>query len=192
MAEKKMKEVREPRADAARNYELLLNVAKQAFNEKGSGVRLEEIARTAGVGIGTLYRHFPTREALVQEVYRNEVNRLAAEAAKLIKRHGPTEALRRWLHLFIDYLASKRLLAETLQVRHGDADLIAQTTDVHMGQIVAMLVQKAIKSEKIVGSVEPSDLLRALVGTATIYPDPQWKKNAKRLADVMVTGMSNQ
>jgi AcrR family transcriptional regulator len=142
-----------------------------------------------GVGIGTLYRPFPMREVLVQEVYRKEVEDLAARASKLIKRHGPPEALRRWLHLFVDYLATKRLLAENLHSRHGDADLIAQTTDTHMGQTVAMLVRETIDAREAAVAPDPSDLLRALVGVATIYPDPLWVKNAKRLADVMVAGM---
>ena len=189
MPAKKSKVAREPRADAARNYQLLLNVAKQAFHENGANVRLEEIARTAGVGIGTLYRHFPTREALVQEVYRVETEQLVAEAAKLAKRHGPPEALRRWLHRFVDHLASQRLLAETLHVRHGDGDLIVQTSGVLMGQAVTMLVQRAVEPGEMTLAPDPSDLLRALVGVATIYPDAKWVVNAKRLANVMVAGM---
>lgn len=137
---------------------------------------MEEIARRAGVGIVTLYRHFPTREDLVQEVYRSEIEQLVAVASRLIKRHAPSEALRRWLHLFVEYLAAKRLLVETLRINPGDRALIAETSGVLMGQAINMLV-------------DPSELLRSLVGIATIYPDLQWKRNAKRLADVMVAGM---
>ncbi len=181
--------MREPRADAARNYQLLLEAAKLAFNEKGSAARLEEIARTAGVGIATLYRHFPTREDLVQEVYRSEIEQLIAVASKLIKRHAPSEALRRWLHIFVEHLATKRLLAETLHVNPRDEALIAETSGVLLAQAVNMFVDRAVEAGEMTRSLDPSDLLRSLVGIATIYPDPQWERNAKWLADVMVAGM---
>ena len=189
MSHLKVNVVREPRADAARNYQLLLKVAKQTFNEKGSAARLEEIARTAGVGIATLYRHFPTREDLVQEVYRSEIEQLVAVASRLVKRHAPSEALRRWLHVFVEHLATKRLLVETLHVHPSDGELIAKTSGVLMGQAVNMLADRAVDSGEMTLALDPSDLLRALVGIATIYPDPQWERNAKRLADVMVAGM---
>ena len=186
---KKKVVTRERRSDAERNYQLLLEVARQAFSEKGASVRLDEIARTAGVGIGTLYRHFPTREALVQQVYRDEVEQLAAKASKLLKHHTPAVALRRWLHLFVEHLAKEQLLAETLQINSGDTSSMAQTSGVLIGEAVAMLVQQAIEAKEVVAEIDPSDLLRALAGIATIYPSLQWERNARRLADVMVAGI---
>jgi len=185
----KTKVGREPRADGMRNYQLLLEAAKSAFNRNGSATRLEEIARSAGVGIATLYRHFPTREDLVREVYRSEIDQLIAIAPKLIKRHAPSEALRRWLHLFVEYLATKRLLAETLHIDPSDGALTTETSGVLIGQAVHMLVDRAVNSGEMTLALDPSDLLRSLVGVATIYPQPQWEMNAKRLADVMVAGM---
>ena len=94
--------VRRPRADAARNRVRLMEVAKATFTELGAEVALEEIARRAGVGIGTLYRHFPTRDALLSEVYRHAVEQLAGAAARLSGTLAPVDALREWLRLFID------------------------------------------------------------------------------------------
>src|ERR1700734_4023728 len=99
--------VRKPRADAERNRVRLLETAKAAFAEKGSGASLDEIARTAGVGAGTLYRHFPTRDALIEAVYRNENEQIVAAADRLAKTHPPVMALRDWLLLFVDYIATK-------------------------------------------------------------------------------------
>src|SRR4029077_8649104 len=94
--------LRKPRADAERNRVRLLETAKAAFAEKGSGASLDEIARIAGVGAGTLYRHFPTRDALVTAVYRNETEQLVVAATRLAETHPPVMALREWLLLFVD------------------------------------------------------------------------------------------
>src|SRR4030081_758490 len=98
---------RKPRADAQRNRIRLLETAKAAFAEKGPGASLDEIARTAGVGAGTLYRHFPTRDALIEAVYRNETEQLVAAATRLADTHPPMTALREWLLSFVDYVATK-------------------------------------------------------------------------------------
>src|SRR6202011_5532308 len=104
--------VRKPRADAERNRVRLLETAKAAFAEKGSGASLDEIARPAGVGAGTLYRHFPPRDALVAAVYRNETEQLVAAANRLAETHPPVMALREWLLLFVDYIATKHGMYE--------------------------------------------------------------------------------
>ena len=102
---------RKPRADGQRNRERLMEAAKAAFAEVGADVSLEEIARRAGVGIGTLYRHFPTRDAIVEAVYRREVEQLADAATRLIGSMPPGEALHEWMRLFVDYIATKKLIA---------------------------------------------------------------------------------
>jgi AcrR family transcriptional regulator len=107
--------VRKPRADAQRNRVRLLETAKAAFAEKGSGASLDEIARTAGVGAGTLYRHFPNRDALVAAVYRNETEQLVVAATRLAEMHPPVMALREWLLLFVDYIATKHGMYEVLR-----------------------------------------------------------------------------
>src|SRR5580658_7642845 len=102
---------RKPRADAMRNREHLLEIAKLAFADAGADVSLEEIARRAGVGIGTLYRHFPTRGAVVEAVYRREVRQLASAAERLLAEGPPGEALHQWMRLFVDYIATKKVIA---------------------------------------------------------------------------------
>src|SRR6516165_7814769 len=97
---------RKPRADAQRNRERILEIAKGAFSRSGADISLDEIARQSGVGPGTLYRHFPTRDALLEAVYRTEVERLAAAEKELIQTMPPIEALRAWMLLFVDYIAA--------------------------------------------------------------------------------------
>jgi AcrR family transcriptional regulator len=103
------------RADARRNYDRLLEVAVHAFATDGAYVALERIARTAGVGIGTLYRHFPTREALVEAVYRHELSDLCDAVPGLLRSMPPAQATRTWMDHFIDYLTTKHYMAEALR-----------------------------------------------------------------------------
>src|ERR1700680_3036605 len=105
---------RKPRSDAQRNRERILEVAKEAFTRSGANASLDDIARQAGVGPGTLYRHFPTREELLQAVYRSELEKLAAAEQKFAQTMTPIEALRTWLLLFVDAIAAKQLIAPAL------------------------------------------------------------------------------
>src|SRR5215831_13115725 len=105
---------RKPRSDAQRNRERLLEAAKEAFTRSGANTSLDDIAKEAGVGPGTLYRHFPTREALLEAVYRTEMEKLAAAEQKFAQELPPIEALRAWLLLFVDYIAAKQLIAPAL------------------------------------------------------------------------------
>src|ERR1700749_4911248 len=98
---------RKPRTDAQRNRERILEVAKEAFTRSGANASLDEIATQAGVGPGTLYRHFPTRDALIEAVYRTEVEKLAAAERKFAETMSPIEALRTWMLLFVDHIAEK-------------------------------------------------------------------------------------
>src|SRR5882762_6255563 len=108
--------VRKARVDAERNRQRLLDAAKAVFAEKAASASLEEIARAAGVGIGTLYRHFPTRDALIEAVYRYEVEQLALAATRLSAKHPPVRALREWLLVFVDYLDAKYGMAAVLNL----------------------------------------------------------------------------
>src|SRR5882762_10024943 len=99
---------RKPRTDALLNRERLLEVAKEAFTRSGANASLDDIARDAGVGAGTLYRHFPTRDALIEAVYRTEVEKLAAAEREFSAALLPVEALRAWMLLFVDYIATKQ------------------------------------------------------------------------------------
>jgi AcrR family transcriptional regulator len=180
---------RKPRADAARNRELLLETAKRVFAAKGAAASLDEIAKAAGVGIGTLYRHFPTRDALVEQVYRNETTQLAEAAARLSAAHEPVEALRQWLLLFIDYFATKQIMAQALStVPGGTAALYATATSL-LSEAITTLTERAVQTGEIRLDVAPLDLLRAISGVASLSAGPGWEKNARRLVDVLIAGM---
>jgi AcrR family transcriptional regulator len=181
-----------PRADAQRNRLLLLETAKTAFAEKGSGASLDEIARAAEVGIGTLYRHFPTRDALIAAVYRNETEQLAQAATLLASQHPPVQALRAWMRLFVDYLAAKKGISEALNsIVGGPSDPYAASSD-QIKRAIAMLVDHATASGEFSLDLDPLDLLRALAGIVTLSAGPHWKQSAERLIDIMLAGMQTQ
>ena len=181
--------VRKPRADAKRNRVRLLETAKAAFAEKGSGASLDEIARTACVGPGTLYRHFPTRDALVAAVYRNETEQLVVAAGRLAETHPPVMALREWLLLFVDYIATKHGMYEVLNsIVGGTSDLYSAST-AQVKQAIARLVDRAVANADIRLDLDPLDLLRALAGVANIGSGPDGERAAKRLVDILIAGL---
>jgi AcrR family transcriptional regulator len=181
--------VRKPRADAERNRVRLLETAKVAFAKKGSSASLDEIARTAGVGAGTLYRHFPTRDALVTAVYRNETEQLVAAADSLAETHPPVTALREWLLLFVDYIATKHGMYEALNsIVGGTSDLYSAST-AQVKRAISQLVDRAVASGDIRLDLDPLDLLRALAGVANIGLGSDGEKAAKRLVDILIAGV---
>jgi AcrR family transcriptional regulator len=180
---------RKPRIDAQRNRERLIDVAKTAFAEAGADASLEEIARRAGVGIGTLYRRFPTRDALIEAVYRREVQNLADAAGRLLDARPPGEALHEWMHLFVDYIAAKKLIAPALGTMVGGvSDLFAAS-----GALIIGAVNRLVDAAKVAGDIrpdiEPDDLLRALAGFAYASSAPGWEASAKRLIDILMDGL---
>lgn len=182
---------RKPRADAARNRRQLLDAARLAFAERGARASLEEIARAAGVGIGTLYRHFPTRDSLVEQVYRDEAAQLAEAAQRLATELPPMEALRRWLLLFVDYMITKRSLTELLNaLPAGPATLYASSTAL-VKDAVTGLVDRAAASGATNLPAEPLDLLRALAGVANIGASSGWRDNARNLVDILIAGIGS-
>jgi AcrR family transcriptional regulator len=181
--------LRKPRADAKRNRVHLLAAAKVAFAAKGSGASLDEIARTAGVGAGTLYRHFPTRDALVEAVYRNETEQLVVAADRLAKLHPPVTALREWLLLFVDYVATKHGMYEVLNSIVGGASQLYSASTAQVKQAITRLVERAVTSADIRLDLEPLDLLRALAGVANIGSGPEGERAAKRLIDILIAGL---
>jgi AcrR family transcriptional regulator len=187
--EGKIAAARKPRADAQRNRVRLLETAKAAFAEKGAAASLDEIARTAGVGAGTLYRHFPTRDALIEAVYRNETAQLITGAARLAEAHSPTVALREWLLLFVDYMATKQGMYEALNsIVGGTSELYSASTE-QMKLAIAKLVDRAIASGDIRLDVDPLDLLRALAGVANVSAGSNGKQAAKRMVDILIAGI---
>lgn len=180
--------VRKPRADAERNRLKLLEAARTAFASSGGLVSMEEVARQAGVGIGTLYRHFPNRDQLVLEVYRNEISRLCHEAETLAATQPPLDALRSWLLLFVDHLDEKIALGEAVKASVGEAK--ADMTD-QLKTALDILVTRPIKEGKIVDpGIEPLDLLRAIYGVATATPGSNWVQAARRMVDILVGGLT--
>lgn len=180
---------RKLRVDAERNRQRLLEVAKLAFAEQGLSASLEEIARKAGVGIGTLYRHFPTREVLVDEIYRDQGNRLSAAAEELASRMPPIEALRKWLLLFIESLENKQIMAGVLScISDGGEEYCALSGEVLVAALDRLL-EGAMLSGKPERTVESLDLLCAIAGIATYAEAPAWKSSAERLVRVVMAGL---
>jgi AcrR family transcriptional regulator len=180
---------RKPRADAQRNRMRLLETAKAAFAEKGSAASLDEIAKVAGVGAGTLYRHFPTRDALIEAVYRNETEQLVAAAARLAEARAPAAALREWLLLFVDYMATKHDIYEALNsIVGGTAELYSASTE-QMKRAIAKLIDRAVASGEVRLDVDPLDLLLALAGVAKLRAGPVGKEAAKRMVDILIAGI---
>jgi AcrR family transcriptional regulator len=180
---------RKPRADAQRNRVRLLETAKAAFAEKGPGASLDEIARTAGVGAGTLYRHFPTRDALIEAVYRNETEQLVAAATRLAETHSPTGALREWLLLFVDHMATKHGMSEALNSIVGGPSELYSVSAEQMKRAIAKLIDRAVASGDIRLDNDPLDLLRALAGVANMSAGPDGKQAAKRMVDILIAGI---
>ncbi|MGB8541277.1 MAG: TetR/AcrR family transcriptional regulator [Candidatus Acidiferrales bacterium] len=179
---------RKPRADAQRNRERILEVAKLAFTRYGANASLDDIASEAGVGPGTLYRHFPTREELLQAVYRSEIEKLAAAERKFAQTMSPIEALRAWLLLFVDAIEAKKLIAPALNSLLGDPKKVFAASYAQTHQAIHALVNRAIKSGDIRKDVKPMDVLHALIGVAYVPSHPDWQQSAKRLVDILIAG----
>jgi AcrR family transcriptional regulator len=183
---------RKPRADALRNRDRLLDAARTVFSAGGPEASLESVARTAGVGIGTLYRHFPTREALFEAVYRHEVQQLADLAERLKKEARPTEALRQWLRSIVKFVATKKGMSTALALAIAkDSDLVSYSSD-RLTRAIGLLLEQAIVAGEIRSDVRPEDLLRAIVGMCYTHDQPGWQKNVLRLVDIFVDGLRNQ
>ena len=163
-------------------------MAREAFSRFGANTSLDDIATQAGVGPGTLYRHFPTREQLLAAVYRSEMEKLAAAEQKFADELPPVEALRAWLLLFVDYVAAKQLIAPALNALVGDPKKVFEASHALIWDAIRALVKRAIKSGDIRKDLDPLDLLRALIGVASIATSPDWQQSAKRLVDILIAG----
>jgi AcrR family transcriptional regulator len=191
-ARAKPQPVRKARVDAERNRQRLLEAAKAVFAEKATSASLEEIARAAGVGIGTLYRHFPTRDALIEAVYRHEVEQLALAATRLSAKHPPITALREWLLVFVDYLDAKYGMAAVLNLLVSGTSALYAESGAQMKQAIAKLTDDAVASGDIRLDMEPLDLLRALAGVMNRDPGPDSKQAARRLVGILIAGISTR
>jgi AcrR family transcriptional regulator len=180
---------RQPRADAVRNRERLLEAAKGVFSAGGPNASLEGVAREAGVGIGTLYRHFPTREALFEAVYRREVDQMAAYAIALSRDEDAVEALRRWLHRAVDMIATKKGMITALALAVDSGCEVYQYSFQNLARSVQLLLDAAVQAGRIRSDVGADDVLRALIGMS--YPDTRdgWREQAVKLLDILVDGL---
>jgi len=179
---------RKTRTDAQRNRERILEVAKQAFTRSGANTSLDDIAKQAGVGAGTLYRHFPTRDELLVAVYRTEVERLAAAERKFAQAMPPMEALRAWMLLFVDYIATKKIIAPALNALVGDSSKVFEASYTQVQEAIRALAKRAIKSGDVRKDLDPIDLLRALIGVSNVASGPDWQQSARRLVDILIVG----
>jgi AcrR family transcriptional regulator len=176
MADQSAETVRRPRADAVRNRERVLEAAKVVFSAGSPDASLEAVARRAGVGIGTLYRHFPTREALFEAVYRREVQQLGELAEALKSEAEPVDALRRWLRSNVEFIATKKgMLAALALAVHGSSELYAHTFD-RLTKAVGALLDRAVAAGEIRSDISPEDLLRTLVGMCYMPISPAGRR----------------
>ncbi|WP_117192160.1 TetR/AcrR family transcriptional regulator [Rhizobium terrae] len=177
------------RADARRNRDKLVEVAAAAFAEKGVETSLEDIARQAGVGIGTLYRHFPTREHLVEVVYRRELESLGAAAAELSEKHPPDVALEEWMRRFVGYIATKRGMSNSLRIlMTSNSSLFAEGFGQVRGALESLL-KAAGEKGYVRTDIDTADLMHALSSIYSIPESPEWRDRSYRLIGLLMDGL---
>ena len=179
---------RKPRADAQRNRERILKIARLAFTRHGAEAALDDIARRAGIGPGTLYRHFPTRDALIEAIYRSEVEKLTADGQRLLVTLPALEALRAWMLLFIDHVASKKLILPAMDTVPGGSQRLIEGARGLIHGTFLTLVQRAIQDGDLRPETNPEDFVRALVGVFHTMAVPGWEPSARRIVDILIAG----
>jgi AcrR family transcriptional regulator len=177
------------RADAQRNRDRLLEVAVRAFSRDGPDITLDAIAKEAGVGIGTLYRHFPAREALIDAAYRSELARLCDSAADLLRDMPPDDALRAWMDRFADYMTTKRGMGDALRALiTSGGDPFSQSRD-RLNAALTTLLRAGAAAGTLRPDVEPDDVLVSLSGTSLATADPERRDQAGRVLDLLMDGL---
>jgi AcrR family transcriptional regulator len=178
------------RADASRNRQRLLEVARRAFSSAGEDkVTLEAIAREAGLGIGTLYRHFPTREALIEAVYRAELGRLCASASELLADRAADAALRAWMDRFADYLAAKREMADALRAVIASGAITSSQAREQLSAAVRTMLDAGARDGTLRGDVRAEDVVASLVGIFLACGQPEQRDQADRMLDLLMDGL---
>ncbi|MEU8871296.1 TetR family transcriptional regulator [Streptomyces javensis] len=178
------------RADAQRNREKILSAAVRVFAEEGLDAHLERIAKEAGVGTGTLYRNFPTRELLIEAAYRNELARLCDAAPELLAALPPREALRVWLARFMDYANAKLGMADALRgVVASGVNPYAQSHEL-IQDALSRLMDAAVAAGVIRSDIDATDMFAALTGIALASGKPEQREQADRLLDLTLDGLS--
>ena len=163
-------------------------MAKTVFAEAGANASLDDIARRAGVGPGTLYRHFPSRTDLLKAVYQDAAQKLVVAAAEFTGTLSPVEALRAWLLLFVDYLADKQIIAPALAALVDDPHQVFAASYGQNLEAIGGLLKRAVQSGDLRGDINAIDLMRALVGISSFGAGPDWQQSARKMVDVLVLG----
>jgi AcrR family transcriptional regulator len=179
---------RKPRADAKRNRERILEVARQVFTRRGAEASMDEIAKRAKIGPGTLYRHFSTRDELLAAVYITELEKLGEAQRKFSAELPPIEALRAWMLVFIDYIAAKRIIAPALNAMAGGPSGVFQQTYRVMEEAAHALASRAVAKGDIRPDVDPMDMLRAIYGVSSAGSTEDWPAKARQFVDILIRG----
>jgi len=177
------------RADAQRNRERLLAAAVVAFSREGPEATLESIAKDAGVGIGTLYRHFPSREALIDAAYRSELARLCDSVPDLLAAMPADKAMRTWMDMFVEYMTAKRGMADALRmVIAAGGNPFAESRSRLLAAFAA-LMEAGAADGTLRADLDPGDLLASLSGVALVVGEPGQREQAGRLLDLLMDGL---
>ena len=184
-----MTESRAPRADATRNREQLIAVATRVFASAGSEPSMRAIAREAGVGIATLYRHFPTKESLVDAVYRSQVARLTTGARELLDQLPPAVAMRRWMDLFGGWIATKNGMLDTLLAMIETGEIAHGQTRIELLAAITTILDAGRAVDDLRRDVTAEDIAASLIGIFTVAPNPQREALASRLLDLLMDGL---
>ena len=177
------------RADAQRNRDKLLDAAVRAFSGEGPEVTLEAIAKDAGVGIGTLCRHFPTREALVEAAYRNELARLCDGVPDLLRAEPPDRATRIWMDRFVGYMTTKHGMADALRaVIASGGNPFAESRD-RLLTAITTLLEAGVAAGTVRPDIQPSDVLVSMSGVSLVTVDPARPDQARRILDLLMDGL---
>ncbi len=177
------------RKDAALNREKLLAAAVELFAERGTEGSLEEVAKRAGVGIGTLYRHFPTRDALVEAAYRNEVAQLRAAADELLAELPPDRALEAWMQRFVEYGTAKRGMRDALHSIAGAGSDLFVDTRAQVTEAVAVLLAAGAEAGTLRRDVEAEDVLRAMGAIWMVADGEDFPEQALRVLRLVMDGL---
>jgi AcrR family transcriptional regulator len=180
---------RTPRADAARNRIQLLEVASRVFGSAEAETSMRAIAREAGVGIGTLYRHFPTRESLVDAVYRDQVARLTAGARELLAEFSPPVALRRWMDLFGVWIATKNGMLDTLLAMIESGEIAHAQTRTELLAAIDEILDAGRATGELRADVSAEDIAASLIGIFTVAQPPAHDARAGRLLNILMDGL---
>jgi len=177
------------RADAQANHERLLEVAAEAFAREGADTSLKAIAAEAGVGIGTLYRRFATREDLIEATYQRETSRLCESASQLLGDRAPVAALQAWMEGFVDYMLTKQGMADALPAILANRDGLRLHSRAELGSAVATLVDAGRVSGDLRGDVAAADVLMALGGITLVSGHEHQRELASRLVSLLIDGL---